>query len=160
MNEEFLLKAFDAIDGTISSKVKAWERLLPKPVDSLPKFINFQKHLMHVIMSFLNEEPQTGSTHELFIQIPVEEFANKRKNDNLQIETFRKLISTVASCAFLSTQDAIEANIFISDENLSWLKEGSRYLAHHPDNGDRILICEKTETWPQIVKRPIGTEAK
>ena len=153
MNEEFLLKAFDAIDGTISSKVKAWERLLPKPVDSLPKFINFQKHLMHVIMSFLNEEPQTGSTHELFIQIPVEEFANKRKNDNLQIETFRKLISTVASCAFLSTQDAIEANIFISDENLSWLKEGSRYLAHHPDNGDRILICEKTETWPQIVKK-------
>ena len=84
-NNKFEAKA-NELDKMIHEKVAKWTGLLPTPINGMPLFQNFQEHLMYVIMSFLNQENTSDSPQELFIQIPVEEFANLKEEEKTGIK--------------------------------------------------------------------------
>ena len=99
-NNKFEAKAKE-LDQKIHEKVERWADLLPNPIKGMPLFQNFQEHLMYVIMSFLKQENISDSPQELFIQIPVEEFANLKSGkdkDKIQIDSFRRTTGTIAAC--------------------------------------------------------------
>lgn len=149
-NNKFEAKAKE-LDQKIHEKVERWADLLPNPIKGMPLFQNFQEHLMYVIMSFLNQENTSDFPQELFIQIPVEEFANlKGRNgrDNVQTESFEKVTGTVAACLTLSTINSIwnrikvPGNVTYRGENSNWYKNGDRFLVFHQDKGPLVLDCD------------------
>lgn len=149
-NNKFEAKA-NELDKMIYEKVAKWADLLPNPIKGMPLFQNFQEHLMYVIMSFLEQENTSDSPQELFIQIPVEEFANlKGRNgrDNVQTESFEKVTGTVAACLTLSTINSIwnrikvPENVTYRGENSNWYKNGDRFLVFHQDKGLLLLDCD------------------
>lgn len=149
-NSKFESKAKE-LDEMIHKKVAKWADLLPNPIKGMPLFQNFQEHLMYVIMSFLNQENTSDFPQELFIQIPIEEFANlKGRNgrDNVQTESFEKVTGTVAACLTLSTINSIwnrikvPENITYRGENSNWYKNGDRFLVFHQDKGLLLLDCD------------------
>ena len=148
-NNKFEAKA-NKLDKMIHEKVAKWAVLLPNPT-KMPLFQNFQEHLMYVIMSFLNQENTSDFPQELFIQIPVEEFANlKGRNgrDNVQTESFEKVTGTVAACLTLSTINFIwnrikvPENVTYRGEKSNWYKNGDRFLVFHQDKGPLVLDCD------------------
>lgn len=149
-NNKFEAKA-NKLDKMIHEKVAKWAVLLPNPTKGMPLFQNFQEHLMYVIMSFLNQENTSDFPQELFIQIPVEEFANlKGRNgrDNVQTESFEKVTGTVAACLTLSTINFIwnrikvPENVTYRGEKSNWYKNGDRFLVFHQDKGLLLLDCD------------------
>lgn len=149
-NNKFEAKAKE-LDQKIHEKVERWADLLPNPIKGMPLFQNFQEHLMYVIMSFLEQENTSDSPQELFIQIPVEEFANlKGRNgrDTVQTESFEKVTGTVAACLTLSTINSIwnrikvPENVTYRGENSNWYKNGDRFLVFHQDKGLLLLDCD------------------
>lgn len=149
-NNKFEAKA-NKLDKMIHEKVAKWAVLLPNPTKGMPLFQNFQEHLMYVIMSFLNQENTSDFPQELFIQIPVEEFANlKGRNgrDNVQTESFEKVTGTVAACLTLSTINFIwnrikvPENVTYRGEKSNWYKNGDRFLVFHQDKGPLVLDCD------------------
>lgn len=77
-----------------------WAFLLPKAPESLPCFKYLQEHIAYLILNFLN-----GDMKELFIRIPVEDFANRKNNgnDSLQKETFVNIGGVIMGCLNLAT---------------------------------------------------------
>ena len=109
------------IDRYIGDSIERWTDFLPRSIGRLPYFEKFLKHMMYVVMSFLNEENSTNTPQELFIQIPVQEFANievQDGNDGLQCETFQKTTGTIAACLILSTIESILNKYKMSDVQL------------------------------------------
>ena len=150
MNIQQWTKAVTALDCNIHSKVQEWEWFLPKKVKSLPSFGKFQEHMMHVIMSFLSEKNDGDQPQELFIQVPLEELANRSNNsDALQDETFKKTVGTVASCIVLSTIEELWRNISIGQDIVNCCKAGKQYLVHHQERGYILLMCVSSGKWPR-----------
>lgn len=91
---------------------KGWTSLLPKAPESLPCFKSFQEHIAYLIMKFLN-----GDMKELFIQIPVEDFANRKNsgNDSLQKETFVNIGGVIMGCLNLTTIESAFESIKVPD---------------------------------------------
>ena len=157
-NNKFEAKAKE-LDQKIHEKVERWADLLPNPIKGMPLFQNFQEHLMYVIMSFLEQENTSDSPQELFIQIPVEEFANlKGRNgrDNVQIDSFRRTTGTIAACLLMASTKKIWDTIKVSEEllnsNKSWYKKlDTSFLAEFDESTYRILTYKE---WPS--KRQSG----
>lgn len=132
------------IDDKIHSKIKSWLYYLPTPLDNFPLFGKFQEHLMYVIMSFLQKENTTIGPQELFIQIPIEEFANKRGNDKLQINSFQKVTGTIAACLQLITINKTINTIFINNNSIVdglyyYAEQDCRpYLRH-------LVVCKRKD---------------
>lgn len=147
-NDKFEARACD-IDSMIHNKLGDWSDFLPVTIPKLPSFQRFQEHLMYAIMSFLNEENNSGSPQELFIQIPVEDFANidKKGRDNLQKETFQKATGTVATCLSLATIDSILDKSELPEERIRNIDKWDR------EEGTTIFIDDETEqqiiTWTE-----------
>lgn len=100
--------------ATILSE-KGWDQVLPNGVEGQDRMIAFYKHIMYVINSFLEEE----ETRELFIQLPVEELANRdsRGRDSKQINRFRWLNGSIAACLQMATLEQLKKNIFVPKED-------------------------------------------
>lgn len=151
-NNKFEAKA-NELDKIIHEKVAKWADLLPNPIKGMPRFQNFQEHLMYVIMSFLEQENTSDSPQELFIQIPVEEFANlKDENgrDNVQSDGFQRTTGTIATCLLMSCTEKIWDTIKVSEEHLNsnklWYKKlNTSFLAEFDESTYRILTYKE---WP------------
>jgi hypothetical protein len=157
-NNKFEAKA-NELDKMIHEKVAKWAVLLPNPTKGMPLFQNFQEHLMYVIMSFLEQENTSDSPQELFIQIPVEEFANLKSGkdkDKVQIDSLRRTTGTIAACLLMASTKKIWDTIKVSEEHLnsnkSWYKKlDASFLAEFDESTYRILTYKE---WP--VKRQSG----
>ena len=157
-NNKFEAKA-NELDKMIREKVAKWTGLLPNPINGMPLFQNFQEHLMYVIMSFLNQENTSDSPQELFIQIPVEEFANLKggkDGDKVQIDSFRRTTGTIAACLLMSCTNKIWDTIKVSEvllnSNKPWYKKlDTSFLAEFDESTYRILTYKE---WPS--KRQSG----
>ena len=87
----------------------------------------------------------------MFIQVPLEELANRnRNNDNLQIETFRKIVGTAATCLFLSTSKCILQKKDVKDDFENRIECGRFYFAHNKNIGNIILHCVTSNDWCSI----------
>ena len=152
INETIWQKEAQKIDDTIHEKVSPWIPFLPQKVETLLRFDRFQEHLTHVIMSFLQEGNPTSMPQELFIQVPLEELANKRNNSNLQIKTFEITTGTIATCLLLSTIEKvvdcikIPKGVTYKGENSNWYNVGDQFFANHPDEGKVLITCDQTST--------------
>lgn len=102
------------LDNKIHEIVKknCWTFLLPKTPESLPYFKSFQEHIVYLLMNFLN-----GDMRELFIQIPVEDFANRKNNgnDSLQRKTFVNIGGVIMGCLNLTTIESAFESIKVPD---------------------------------------------
>lgn len=128
------------IDTRIASFLseKGWDTLLPNGLDNQDRMKAFYSHIMYVINSFLEEE----DTRELYIQIPVEELANKDSNarDDKQIKRFRWLNGTIAACLQMATVEQLRKNVFVPDDidydnTLNWYKKGDFFLVNKKNGG-------------------------
>ena len=144
-------KEFSSLDKKVHENVSKWTGSLPNGINALPLFDNFQEHLMHVIMSFLAKENSGKEPQELFIQVPLEELANRnKKNENLQTETFRKFVGTAATCLFLSTSKSILQNNDVKDDFENRIECGRFYFVHNKTIGNIILHCVSSNDWCSI----------
>ncbi len=120
MNEQELQswnESVEKIDSRIATILsgKGWNQILPNGVEDQDRMIAFYKHIMYVINSFLEEE----GTRELFIQLPVEELANKdsKGRDSKQSKRFRWLNGSIAACLQMATIEQFKDNIFVPKED-------------------------------------------
>lgn len=107
-----------------------------------PNFMAFQEHLMYVIISFLNEENSADNRpKELFIQLPIEEFAVAgRDQDN----NFRRLVGTAEACLQLcsvgSYYDCINVTPEMVEQGLDdWSNNGEYFVGFNTDGGVHLL---------------------
>ncbi len=154
------------LDRLINNYIEKYSSFLPCPIKRLPSFERFQEHLMYVIMSFLQEENPNNSPQELFIQIPVQEFANLEAdngNDLLQCETFQKTTGTIATCLIISTIESILNKYKMTDNQLqvinrhNW-EEGTSILAEL-DDGAKIFTW-KSWTRPRSMRETLYTTGR
>lgn len=143
------------LDEEIHKKLGSMSDTLPKQIKVLPSFGNFLEHLMYIIMSFLNEDSREESPQELFIQIPVEEFANLnggRNGDKLQVETYKAATGAIATCLYLSSVKRVCDELCDYKEKVleGKINNGQQFFATHPREGDVILYSIKRSDWPQI----------
>lgn len=95
---------------------KGWKALLPNGIDGEDEMKAFYMHIMYIINSFLEKG---NEQRELFIQIPIEELANKdsRGRDSKQVKRFRWLIGTIAACLQMATVRNFKENLFVHKED-------------------------------------------
>ena len=131
------LKLWNESEEQIDSRVdkilseKRWDTLFPDGLVKQDRMEAFYKHIMFVINSFLEED----ETRELFIQLPVEELANRDPNggDAKQVKRFRWLNGTIAVCLQMATIEQLRKNVFVPDgvdfdNTLNWYKEGDCFF--------------------------------
>ena len=142
------LKKWNESEEMIDSRIdrilteKGWDSLLPYGLDNQDRMKAFYKHIMYVINLFLEED----KTRELFIQLPVEELANKnaRGGDSKQVNRFRWLNGTITACLQMATVEQLRNNLFVSGEldfanTNNWFKGGDCFLAKR-DNGNYFYV--------------------
>ena len=128
----------DSRIGKILNK-KGWDVLLPNNLGDQDRMESYYKHIMYVINSFLEEEEET---RELFIQLPVEELANRntRGGDEKQVKRFRWLNGTIAASLQMATIEHFRKNLFVNKETnyedtINRYNIGDFFLAKKSDRG-------------------------
>lgn len=101
------LKGFKEINEKINEKMSSLLGYLP--IGSGYPFLNaFLKHVVYVVLEFLNKNNETDAPEELHIRIPVEELT---MNKNKQAEFYSIFQGAVAACLTISTIDKFYENI-------------------------------------------------
>lgn len=102
------------MDAQISNylQTRGWERLLPALDNESNGVEAFYSHIMYILMQFLENDDR-----ELFIKLPIQELANldEDNNDILQISRWEKLLGTVMGCLVLSTHDAQQNMVYVTN---------------------------------------------
>lgn len=148
MDANIFNKAAQGLDAKIHEVIKrnGWSFLLPKSPETLPHFKYLQEHIAYLILNFLN-----GDMRELFIQIPVEDFVNRKNNgnDSLQKETFVNIGGVIMGCLNLATIESAYDSIKVPDKvayknstfgNISWYNIGDVFFE---SNEEVYIECTK-----------------
>lgn len=102
------------VDERISDYLKSrgWDRVLPDLNHDNDGIEAFYSHIMYILMRFLENEKR-----ELFIKLPIQELANldEEIEDVLQLSRWEKLLGTVMGCLVLSTHDAQQNMVYVTD---------------------------------------------
>ena len=161
------------LDNTfLEEQLDGFPAVLPHSISGFPKFSGFVKHLAYVILSFLKKETTCSQPQSLFIQIPVEEFANKDScgEDNDQKRLFETMLGTVATCLAKATLESRLGDILIDGPidyrgpNNRWYHEGDQFLVLNSGGNGEFLWCgRRNDDGRLILKRKVrirrdGTE--
>ena len=105
MEEEDFNNWLNRIDRDINNYIenRGWTNYIPESDCLL--FSSLCKHLMYVVTRFLED----AEGRELFVKIPVEEFADISRED-LRIGRWRDISTTIISCLSLATADSLYSN--------------------------------------------------
>ena len=130
------------LDNKIHELIGQLTSILPQPINELPLFQGFQEHLMYVIMSFLGEENTGGSPQELFIQIPINKFANidETGENKIHQDACKRLNGAIVACLMLSTIDKYYNDARVSEDLINDMSGWSE-----DNNSDKIgsaIYCE------------------
>lgn len=124
------------MDAQISNylQTRGWDRLLPALDNESNGVEAFYSHIMYILMRFLENEER-----ELFIKLPIQELANIDDiyEDILQISRYEKLLGTVMGCLALSTHDAQQNMVYVTNGQY---RDRDRFICN--DIYGRPFACE------------------
>lgn len=133
------------VGSEINNRLGKLSSFLPSHEEKYPNFLDFQKHLMYVILDFLKNENTSDKPDELFIRIPIEELSPIEQE---QVKLYNKCQGTIAACLSLSTIDKFYHTIKIP-ENSGYKNEGANpdLVYDWYEIGDLFLEPNKMEVW-------------